>query len=128
MGAIISTCTAGTVFVINLTFLIVAMTTAGQTLIYTNGTLYEGDCNTVKRWDTAIHLILNLLGVAVLGASNFIIQCITSPTRNDIDKAHAKREVLVIGIPSVKNLRYMSWSKVCLWFFLMLTTLPLHLL
>lgn len=126
MGAVISTCTAGIIFLLNLTFLIVAMKTSGQNDDI--GTLYEGDCNIVKYWDTGIHFILNLLGVALLGASNFTTQCITSPTRNEIDKAYAKREALDIGILSVRNLRFMTWSKITLWLFLMLSTLPLHLL
>jgi len=126
MGAVISACTAGGVLLVNLVFLVVAMVTVGQESGI--GTLYKGDCNTVKRWDTVIHLILNLLGVAILAASNFTVQCISSPTRQELDKAHARRRPLDIGIPSAWNLRYMSWSKIILWFFLMLSTLPLHLL
>jgi len=126
MGAVVSACTAGAVMLINLVFLVVAMVTIGQEDGI--GTLYKGDCNTVKRWDTIVHLILNLLGVAILGASNFTVQCISSPTREEVDKAHAMRRPLDIGIPSAWNLRYMSWSKIILWVFLMLSTLPLHLL
>jgi hypothetical protein len=126
MGAVVSACTAGVVFLINLLFLIIAMATVGQRDGI--GTLYQGDCNTVKRMDTAIHLILNLLGVAVLGASNYTTQCLSSPTRHEIDKAHAKRKALDIGLPSAYNLRFMSRTKILLWSFLMLSTLPLHLL
>lgn len=126
MGAVVSACTAGVVFLINLLFLIVAMATVGQRDGI--GTLYQGDCNTVKRMDTTIHLILNLLGVAVLGASNYTTQCLSSPTRHEIDKAHAKRKALDIGLPSAYNLRFMSRTKILVWSFLMLSTLPLHLL
>jgi len=126
MGAIVSACTAGFVLLINLTFFVIAMAIGGQEDGI--GTLFEGDCNTVKRIDTVIHLILNLLGVAVLGASNYTTQCLSSPTRREIDKAHRKRRPLDIGLPSAYNLRYMSWPKILLWSFLMLSTLPLHLL
>lgn len=126
MGAVISACTAGGVFLINLFFFIIAMATVGQNDGI--GTLYKGDCNKVKRMDTVIHLILNLLGVAVLGASNYTTQCLSSPTRDEIDKAHARRKALDIGLPSAYNLRFMSWTKIVLWSFLMLSTLPLHLL
>ena len=96
MGAFISACTAGVVLLVNLIFLVVAIVTVGQDNGI--GTLYKGDCDTVKRWDTIIHLILNLLGVAILAASNFTVQCISSPTREELDKAHANRRPLDIGI------------------------------
>lgn len=126
MGAIVSACVVGTILFINLMFFIVSMATVGQTNGI--GTLYQGDCNVVKRIDTTIHLILNVLGVAVLAASNYTTQCLSSPTRREIDKAHSQRKALDIGLPSASNLRFMSWSKIGLWSLLMLSTLPLHLL
>ena len=126
MGVVISLCTAGGVFIINFLFLVVAMAKFGQENGI--GTLYQGDCTTVKHLDTAIHLVLNLLGVLILGATSYTTQCLSSPTRREIDTAHAKRKALDIGLPSAFNLRFMSWTKICLWFFLMLSTLPLHLL
>lgn len=67
VGAIISARTAAGVFIINLAFLVVEMATAGQESDI--GTLYKGDCTTAKA------LILNLLGVMLLGASNYTTQC-----------------------------------------------------
>jgi len=126
MGVIVSACAAGLVFLANFFFFVIAMATVGQTNGI--GTLYEGDCNTVKRADTVIHLFLNVLGVVMLAASNYTTQCLSSPTRKEIDKAHRQRRALDIGLPSIFNLMFLSRPKVMLWSFLMLSTLPLHLL
>ena len=126
MGVIVSACAAGLVFLVNFLFFVIAMATVGQANGI--GTLYEGDCNTVKRADTVIHLFLNVLGVVMLAASNYTTQCLSSPTRKEIDKAHRQRRALDIGLPSIFNLMFLSRPKVMLWSFLMLCTLPLHLL
>lgn len=55
------------------------------------------------------------------------MQWLSSPTRTEADHAHAKRRLLEIGVPSIKNLPCMHWWKGCLWWALCLSTLPLHL-
>ncbi|KAK5086690.1 hypothetical protein LTR05_003858 [Lithohypha guttulata] len=92
------------------------------------GTIYTGDCNLVKRWNTALHLTINFLGTALLAASSFTMQCLSSPTRSEVNAAHAKRKPLDIGIPSWKNLAHLQRWKGILWWLLCLSTLPLHLL
>lgn len=92
------------------------------------GTIYTGDCGLVKRWNTALHLTINFLGTALLAASSFTMQCLSSPTRSEIDAAHAKRKSLDIGITSWKNLFHLHKWKGVLWWLLCLSTLPLHLL
>lgn len=92
------------------------------------GVIYAGDCGLVKRWDTALHLLINVLGTCLLAASSFTMQCLSSPTRSETDAAHAKRKTLDVGIPSFKNLWHLKKWKVCLWWGLAVSTMPLHLL
>lgn len=92
------------------------------------GTIYVGDCALVKRWDTALHLAINLLSTSLLAASSFTMQCLCSPTRSEVDAAHAKGNSLDIGLPSVKNLFQLKAWKGILWLSLCMSTLPLHLL
>lgn len=47
--------------------------------------------------------------------------------RQDIDKAHASYDWMDIGIPSVRNLWRISWLRKTLWFFLFVSSIPLHL-
>ena len=56
------------------------------------------------------------------------MQCLTAPTRTDIDEAHAKGRRLDIGILSVRNLGSIGVKRVLLWSLLGLSSVPLHLL
>ncbi|TGZ80807.1 hypothetical protein EX30DRAFT_39561 [Ascodesmis nigricans] len=60
--------------------------------------LQEGKCKTVKISSTIWHLMINVASTMLLGSSNFIMQCLTAPTRKDVDWAHEKRKFLEIGV------------------------------
>ncbi len=92
------------------------------------GTISEGDCSKMKKANTWIHLAINVLGTMLLSASNYCMQCLSAPTRTEVDRAHSKGVWLDIGIPSVRNLRRIGWNRVALWWLLGLSSLPLHLM
>ncbi|KAH7392189.1 hypothetical protein DE146DRAFT_661877 [Phaeosphaeria sp. MPI-PUGE-AT-0046c] len=56
------------------------------------------------------------------------MQCMTAPTRGEVDRAHAARRWLDIGVPSFRNLRRIGRDRLVLWLLLGLSSLPLHLL
>ena len=56
------------------------------------------------------------------------MQRLSAPSRGDIDRAHAKRRWLDIGIPSVRNFGSMSTKAKILWILLGASSVPLHLL
>ena len=117
--------TSAVVLVINLTATIWAVKKFG--ILDGLGTLQVGDCNSTSRLGFWLHLIINGLSTLLLGASNYSMQCLSSPTRSEIDRAHRKCIWLDIGIPSVKNLRRISWSRIVLWWALAISSIPLHL-
>lgn len=45
------------------------------------GKLHLGNCDVVDRWNTALHLLINALSSLLLSASNYAMQCLSSPTR-----------------------------------------------
>jgi hypothetical protein len=63
--------------------------------------LISGSAPEISRWSTATHLLINVLSTLLLGASNYTMQVLSSPTRNDIDNAHTKRKWLDIGVLSI---------------------------
>lgn len=75
-----------------------------------------------------LHLAINVLSTVLLGASNYCMQCLSSPTRGDVDKAHSKGVWLDIGVPSVRNLRRISGRRFALWCLLAVSSIPLHFL
>ena len=48
------------------------------------------------------------------------MQCLSSPTRDEIKKAHSKGVWLDIGVLSVRNLRRLSKARVTLWWLLVI--------
>jgi len=89
-------------------------------------TIYKGDCYSTTRFDTGLHVLINLLSTLLLSASNLALQLVVSPTRHDVDSAHAKGIWLDIGVPSFRNLLHISCSSVIIWGVLVLSSLPIH--
>ena len=92
------------------------------------GTVFEGPCSAVKAANTVIHLALNVLSTLLLSASNFSMQALCAPTRAQVDRAHANRQWLDIGIQSVRNLRFVGYGRLSLWTVLGVTSVLLHLI
>ncbi|KAI8714849.1 hypothetical protein NCS52_01205800 [Fusarium sp. LHS14.1] len=114
------------VFIVNLFAAIWAMTRDEKNRL-DQPVLREGACSEMKYLNTGLHLIINALSSILLAASNYGMQCITAPTRADVDKAHFEGKWLDIGVPSVHNLSRLPAQRVVLWGLLMLSSLPLHL-
>jgi hypothetical protein len=90
--------------------------------------LYEGRCSEAKNWSTGLHLLINALGTVILGSSNYCAQFLAAPTREDVDKAHARGSWLDIGVPSVRNIRAVGAKRKTVWAILMVSTIPIHAL
>ena len=92
------------------------------------GTIRDGSCGEIKNLATLIHLGINVLSTLLLGASNYTMQCLSSPTREDINRAHGENVWLNIGTPSIRNLLRISRSRMLLWFLVAISSVPLHLI
>ena len=116
----------GAVFLLNLILTIWAT----QTFETANGsgTLIQGECAKTRKASTWIHLAINVLSTVLLSASNYCMQILTAPTRAEVSRAHASGKWLDIGVPSVRNLRWISKRRVWIWYCLAFSSLPLHLL
>ncbi|KAI0472675.1 hypothetical protein GGR56DRAFT_651447 [Xylariaceae sp. FL0804] len=92
------------------------------------GLLFAGDCDTVNNVNRLLHLLINALSTGMLSASNFCMQLQASPTRGDIDREHRRNRWLDIGVPSLRNLRYIGRWRVISCIVLSLSSLPIHLI
>ncbi|RTE77655.1 hypothetical protein BHE90_007883 [Fusarium euwallaceae] len=115
------------VFIINLFTTIWAMKRDKKNKIG-QPVLQEGPCSDMRYLNTGLHLVINALSSVMLAASNYGMQCISAPTRADVDKAHFEGKWMDIGVPSVHNLWRLPTKRVALWGLLMVSSLPLHLL
>ncbi|KAI5465240.1 hypothetical protein BGZ63DRAFT_347217 [Mariannaea sp. PMI_226] len=88
--------------------------------------LIEGPCSEMRRYNTILHLVVNIFSSILLAASNYGMQCLSAPTRADVDKAHFRGKWMDIGIPSIGNLFAIPRKRVVLWALLLLSSVPLH--
>lgn len=89
--------------------------------------LFSGSCSTVAMLDLWLHLAINIFSTGLLGASNYCMQCLTAPNRNEIDAAHQSGQWLDIGLLSMRNLRRFNKKKTAMWLVLAMASVPLHL-
>lgn len=127
LGLVVGCGASGLVLIINLSILLVAATRYGG-FKDGIGTLAKGLPTSMSRLSTAYHILINLLSTVLLTSSNYCMQVLCSPTRNEIDAAHRKGRWLNIGVLSPHNLRFIRARRVLLWWILALSSLPLHLL
>ena len=90
-------------------------------------TFFTGSCDTASTVTIASHVVINILSTILLAASNFSMQCLSSPTRKEVDAAHARKHWLSIGTPTIRNLYFVSKQKALLWLILAISSFPLHM-
>lgn len=93
-----------------------------------DGLLFKGSCGKVKRFALIGHAVINICGTLLLAASNYAMQVLVAPTRQDIDSAHLQKAAFFIGSQSLRNLRSVTRFRALLWVLLSLASVPLHLL
>ena len=126
MGITLCAATAGTVFLINLILTVWATSTYGLK----NGgfgIIQSGSCKETARLSRGLHLVINALSTFLLGASNYSMQCLASPTREDVNRAHHQKKWLDIGVPSARNLNRIARHRIVLWWLLAVSGVRLHL-
>ncbi|PWY87377.1 hypothetical protein BO70DRAFT_287518 [Aspergillus heteromorphus CBS 117.55] len=130
-GVLVCAYATSAVFVVNVILTIVATAIAvageGQRTL-TAVTIFQGSCGRTKGWTTGLHLVINVLSTVVLAASSYCMQCLSSPSRTEIDRAHAERVWLDVGVSSLRNLTFAGWTRRALWLALMMTSVPIHLI
>lgn len=85
----------------------------------------------LEEWEKVnmvIHFVINVLSTILLSASNYGMQCLSAPTREEVDKAHTQRYWLDIGVLSFRNLKRIAMRRRLLWIMLAISLVPLHLL
>ena len=114
-------------FALNLSFLTWALARSGSD---NNGigTLTTGTCSSMKKLNVGIHVVINILSTVLLAGSNYCMQCLSAPDRHLVNAIHMQGRWLDVGIPSFRNIIYISQKQRRLWWLLGLSSLPLHLL
>lgn len=91
--------------------------------------LYTGKCSVAKGWSIGLHVVINILSTALLGASNYCMQCLASPSRAEVDDMHRRSKWLSIGISNIFDLLLFKTGRCrMLGSILLITSLPIHLM
>ncbi|KAI4685948.1 uncharacterized protein J4E88_003785 [Alternaria novae-zelandiae] len=128
MGALASATCAILVFSMNLAVTIWAWKNPDYEHANGVGTLIQGSCSTVREVNVYVHLVVNILSTLLLCSSNYCQQILAAPNREELGRAHARRNWLHIGVPNLRNLWHVGRDRSVLWILLFLSSVPLHLL
>ncbi|KAK1999315.1 hypothetical protein LX36DRAFT_680438 [Colletotrichum falcatum] len=101
--------------------LVLALVVAG--MVRGESRLFDGDCAAAGRLKMGIFAAINVVAVVLLSAANYVFQVLTSPTRAEVDTAHSGKMWLDIGVPSLRNLRFVSKPRVIMAVIVMLAAL-----
>ena len=92
------------------------------------GIIQRGDCDAAKSTNTWLHLLINILSTLLLTGSNAFMSTYCCPSRKEIDRAHAQRKWLHVGMLSLRNLGKIAKRKSFVVVLLCLSSVPFHLL
>ncbi|ETS83061.1 hypothetical protein PFICI_04937 [Pestalotiopsis fici W106-1] len=126
-AALVNTTIMGVSTLILISFLIAALAQARG--IYKTVMFYSGACGSsgASRANLALHLLLNIFSTAIFASSNFFMQVLNAPSRDEVVEAHSRGSWLDIGIPSLRNAVRVSRFKTLSWAVFFLSSIPLHL-
>lgn len=127
MGVLAGSLTSAFVLICNITIVIIGQRHSGYDKSGV-ATLFRGNEESVARFNTGAHIVINVLSTLLLSASNYTMQVLNSPTRHDIDRAHAKGKWYDIGLLSLHNMINMPTKRIVLCLILGISSTPLHLL
>jgi hypothetical protein len=89
------TITSTVVLIINIALTVYGVSKFGNDV--GESVLHSGDCHQAKRISTILHVLINILSTTLLGASNYTMQCLHSPTRAEVDRAHTQKNGLILA-------------------------------
>jgi hypothetical protein len=127
MGIILGCCMSSIVLAVNVSVMVIGAS-RGDGFVDGFAIPMSGLAEDMSRWSSAIHIVVNALSTLLLAASNYTMQVLSSPTRRDIDKAHARHEHLDVGVLSMRNLSRIPRKRLFLFLIMALSSIPIHLL
>jgi len=89
-------------------------------------TMTVRSCKSAIRLSSCVLLVVNIFSTTLLADSNYCMQILSSPTRNEVDIAYARSCFLNIGFLSWRNVKSFRKRRILLLLALLMSSLPLH--
>lgn len=89
--------------------------------------LYVGQCRRAKVMNQCMQLVCAITAIGMSVSFDFFIRLVSSPTVDDLRKAHSQGRSLDIGVHSFRNLRQLSHWRKLWWVSLVAISIPIQL-
>lgn len=127
-AALVNTILMAIVSLLMTAFSVVALVKAGgfnRPLVF-----FTGACGATgaSGLNVGLHIFVNILSTTILASSNMFMQVLNAPSREEVDKCHARGLWLEIGVLSWRNIVRVSPFKTIAWLGFFLSSIPIHLL
>ncbi|KAK1976579.1 hypothetical protein LZ30DRAFT_603189 [Colletotrichum cereale] len=106
------------ILIVAIVCLVLALVVVG--MIRGESRLFKGDCAAARDLKIGVFVAINVIAIVLLSAANYVFQVLSSPTRIEVDVAHSEKRWLDIGIPSFRNLHFVSKPRVIMAVIIML--------
>ncbi|KAF6844809.1 hypothetical protein CMUS01_00743 [Colletotrichum musicola] len=106
------------ILIVAIVCLVLALVVVG--MVRGESRLFEGSCTKSEEIKIGIFVVINVIVIVLLATANYVFQVLSSPTRTEIDLAHDEHRWLHVGVPSFRNLRFISNPRVVLTVIIML--------
>ncbi|KAF9882385.1 hypothetical protein CkaCkLH20_00421 [Colletotrichum karsti] len=106
------------ILIVTIVCLVLALVVVG--MIRGESKVYQGSCAKADGIKIGLSVAINIIVVILLATANYVFQVLSSPTRTELEMAHEEHRWLHIGIPSFRNLRFVSNPRVVLTVIIML--------
>ncbi|KAJ8113250.1 hypothetical protein OPT61_g4571 [Boeremia exigua] len=88
MGVLFGCCMSTLVLLCNIALVVVGFKRGTGYDDHWIATLLNGNEQKISRYNTVLHLFINMLSSILLASSNYTMQVLSAPTRKEIDRAH----------------------------------------
>ncbi|WYZ41901.1 hypothetical protein EsH8_V_000796 [Colletotrichum jinshuiense] len=106
------------ILIVAIVCLVLALVVVG--MVRGESKIYKGSCATADQVKIGLFVAINVVTIVLLAAANYVFQVLSSPTRIEMEMAHDGRRWVDFGIPSFRNLRFISKPRVVMTAIIML--------
>uniref|UniRef100_L2GAD5 DUF6536 domain-containing protein n=1 Tax=Colletotrichum fructicola (strain Nara gc5) TaxID=1213859 RepID=L2GAD5_COLFN len=107
------------ILIVAIVCLVLALVVVG--MVRGESRVYEGSCSKADEIKIGLSVAINVIVIILLATANYFFQVLSSPTRTEVEMAHEEHRWLHIGVPSFRNLRFISKPRVVMAVIIMMT-------
>ena len=126
MGTLACLCAVSLCLVIEAILLLSALSLSVGA--FGSGLLYKGSCSKVKSLTVWLLLPLNIAATVLISTSNYVMQVMAAPDREEVDYAHSLATSITIAGMRFRNLQFGGLRRRVIWWILGVSSLPIHVL